>query len=338
MKKIVLLLALLLIGSNAYSATRVYRTYKPIPYNRSVNPFAQPCPACEHNYYHGNYNRNYYNPRNNNYYPRYRNSGYNYYPQQNSYSRFRNLNRTMYRNNYYSRPSMINRFRSHAQSSYVPVSYNNDTNVKDPRLSLVEKNIYGKSFEHQEVDLRLNRLEKSMFNKTYPSLSFEERMNNLFVNYNREIQQVSPQELSDLENCVFKKTFEHDSDTDRVSRLEEKVLGAIQPGEINKRVDTLNDAVNGKYLNAASQSPYGACYGGYMPQMYNQTGWRGALNTLGLMFGGGAMTGFTPQISPYDDAHFGLEENGDNQTYVDNFGYGYGNTKRGTGTGVQILD
>ena len=194
MKRIVLLLVLLLISSNAYTEARVIRTYRPIPYNRGFNPFVRPSSSYFgvgrynfNNGYYGNYYNRYSNYNNNwrnsrYYYPtRYYNNNYprptynNYYRPQNvnAFDKFHNLNRSIHR--YNSSPTRVYRLnRSDIASNIKPVSYTTDANQKDPRLSLVEKNIYGKSFDHQEINLRLNRLEKSMFNKTYPSLSNEE--------------------------------------------------------------------------------------------------------------------------------------------------------------------
>lgn len=354
MKRIVLLLVLLLISSNAYTEARVIRTYRPIPYNRGFNPFVRPSSSYFgigrynfNNGYYGNY-YNRYNNYNNNwrnsryYYPtRYYNNNYprptynNYYTPQNvnAFDKFHNMNRTIHR--YNSSPARIYRLnRSEVASNIKPVSYTTDVNKKDPRLSLVEKNIYGKSFDHQEINLRLNRLEKSMFNKTYPSLSNEERIENLFVNYNKELQNAIPQELSELEKNVFKKTYEKEDDLSRVSRLEAQVLGAIQQGNLNKRVDVLKDAI------ASSQysSPYGTCYGGYMPPMNTNKGIKNTLSRLGDMFGMGCPTGFSPQIPPYDTYHFDMQDGGNSEFYRDNYGYYYNNTNRATGTGIQILD
>ena len=336
MKKILLILFLLTFGVNAYAATRTIRTYRPIPYRRTVSPFVRPYNSYNNRFYGNNYNRNYNRAYYNN---RYYNSGYNYYPQRRGiFSGLRIFSRPAYRNNYYYRPVTTSGFRfgSCVKSPVVPISYKAD--LKDPRVSLVEKNVYGKSFEHQEMNLRLNRLEKSMFNKTYPSMSIEERIENIFVNYNGEVREVSPKQLNSLEKKVFKRTYDNDSDIDRVSRLEEHVLGAIQQGDINLRMDKLKAAIAGRTFTAPVEAPYGTCYGGYMPQMHNNTGWRGALSSLGSIFTGGYPTGYTPQIAPYDSFHFGMEDSGNSQMYADNYGYMYNNTRTGTGSGIQILD
>ena len=361
MKRIVLLLVLLLVGSNVFAATRVIRTYQPIPYNRGLNPFVRPCAPCHgynhYNNYNNSYYRNYYNGYNNRYGSRYyhptryynnynhhnnyTNTGYNnnyYRPQRvNMFDRIMNMNRTIYRDTTYPGRSKIHRInRSNIADNIKSVSYSKDANSKDPRLSLVEKNIYGKSYEHQEVNLRLNRLEKSMFNKTYPSLSNEERIENLFVNYNQEVQGVIPQELSELEKNVFEKTYEKEDELSRVSRLEAQVLGAIQQGNINNRVNMLKDVI----ASSKSQytSPYGTCYGGYMPQVNSNKGIKNTLSRLGDIFGKGCPTGISPQIPPYDTYHFDMPDSGNSQAYRTNYGYYYNNSRRGTGASIQILD
>lgn len=338
MKKLVLLLALLSIGANAFAATRVVRTYNPLPYNRNVNPFAYPCHDCNNNFYPGNYYRNsYYSGRFNNYYPNYYNSSYDYYYRHNNFTPFQHVRRTIHKNNVNCPHNNIYRYnRSDTASNIVPVSCKSDAAQKDPRLSLVEKNVFGKSFENQELTLRLNRLEKSMFNKTYPAMSMEDRINNLFVNYNSEIQKINPDELIRLEKTVLKRTYEDDNMQDRVSRLEEKVLGAIQEGDINERVKTLNDVVISPQYQSYSQAQYGTCYGGYIPQQNNVSGWRRTLNNLGMMFGG-CPTGWSPGVSPYDP--YIMDQGGMSQSSMNNWGsYSYSNTRRGAGGGIQILD
>lgn len=338
MRKIVLLLAILLVGSNVFAGSRIIRTVQQLPnqYNYNYNNV----PPCEYEHYRNHHgNNNNYNNYNNNYrnYNRAQGAYYNngYYPQQ-RVKRVTPVNRSLYNPN----RSTIYRFGSKAPEAIKPISYDYDTNTHDARLSIVEKNVYGKTFETQNLNLRLDRLERSMFNKTYPKMSFEERVNNLFVNYNNESGKISQDNLVKLERRVFNRTFENDTEQSRISRLEEKMLGAIQQGELKDRVDTLNristkDAGMNNHTVKNAQPSYGTCYGGYPP--YGSTGWRGALNTLGLMFGG-CPTGLSPQVDPYYADNFGFTDGGSSNGYVGNRGYGYDNRRTGTGTGVTILD
>ena len=152
------------------------------------------------------------------------------------------------------------RLKSVSGDSIVEVA-NNENYTKDPRLSLVEKNIYGKSFEHQTMNLRLNRLEKEMFDKTYPSLSESERINNLFVKYNSKA--VSADDIAKLEKRVFSKTFEDKASVERISNLEERVFGTIQSGDLTKRLATLEHALLAKQGKTVQDDPYSTCYGDY---------------------------------------------------------------------------
>lgn len=334
MRKAVLLLAVLLIGSNVFAASRIIRTVQPLP--NSYNNYGS---HCDYDHHHNNRNYNNYDNRYRNYnntQGTYYNNNNRYYPQ----TRVRSVlpvNRNMYMPN----RNVIYRYGSKVPDALKPVSYNDnvsyDANTHDARLAIVEKNIYGKTFESQNVNLRLNRLERSMFNKTFPKMNYEERVNNVFINYNSESKQVASDNLVRLEKRVFNRTFDNDTELSRVSRLEEKILGAIQQGDLEDRMDTLNRISQKKDNYAVNnvQPSYGTCYGGYMP--YGSSGWKGALNTLGLMFGG-CPTGLSPQVGQYNADNFGLTDGGDSNGFVGNRGYGYSNRQTGSGTGVTILD
>lgn len=334
-RNFLIILSVLLVGSNVFAvqpnnktndadkevpvATRIVRTQQVIPNTYNYNN--QHC-DCYHNY-RGNYNRvpnRYYRGAN------------TYYAPQRRTNPFMPVNRNMY----YPNHNVI--YRSSSKAPVVEnekmISFDYDASMHDVKLSVVEKNIYGKSFENQNMNLRLNRIEKSLFNKTYKGLSYEDRINNIFVNYNNESKQISPNNLSKLESKVFNRTFGSDTEKSRVSRLEEKMLGAIQEGDLKDRVDTLNRVSRKSNQVSNVPSSYGTCYGGY--PAYNNKGWKGALNTLGLMFGG-CPTGFTPGMDPYYD-NFGLTDGGSQDYWGGNGGYGYSNRRAGSGTGVTILD
>ena len=337
MKKFVLLLAVLMIGSGAYSESRIIRTYRPLP--QSYNT---PCHRCGHYYNHPNYGyRGYgYNPRyvNSSYRPYNGYNGYNY-SRPGTINRFFN-NRSIFRNNNFS-PSQraFDRFRSDADSGIVPVANIKPLKSNDSRLSDIEKTVFGKDYQKQDLNLRLNRLEKSMFNKTYPNMNADERIDNLYAGYNNQVKSVAPEEIAELEKCVWGRSYGNDSAETRVSKLEEEVLGAIQNGDLSKRIETLEQAL----ASSGQMQPYGTCYGGYVPQYdpnivndYHDGAFSRFKNNLGLIFGGGCPTGWSPQLGPVDQ--FGFMDDGDYEGYVGNTGYAYRNTRRGTGTGIQILD
>lgn len=325
MKKIIIALSVLLIGTNVFAASRVIRTVQPLRYGPS-----QHCHCCDHHQYRRGYAPSRYRS-----YPRgnYFNGSTNFYMPQQRVTPFTPVNRTMF----YPNRNVIYRYGGHVEEANIKdISYNDNVNFHDVNLSLVEQDIYGKSFEHQDMNLRLNRLEKSMFNRTYPKMSYEERVNNLFVNYNSEKKQISDSNLSRLELNLFNRTYNNESEAARVARLEQKMLGAIQQGDIQERVNVLNSLSNQNNYSSNIKPSYGTCYGGY-PAYGGNTGWRGFLSSLGMYFGG-CPTGFTPGIDPYYSDNFGMNENGDSSYYTGNRGWQYNNSRSGSGTGVTILD
>lgn len=340
MKKFVLLLVVLLLGQCAYSETRIVRTYQPIPYSYS-HPHCHRCNSVGYN----NYYRPYYN-RGYNYYPSYYRPGYNYSPRQNVINRlFNNSNSTM-------SPTQraLQRFRSNIDNGIVHVADIKPLRSNDIRLDELEKATFGKDYRKNDLSLRLKRLEKAMFNKTCPDLNADERIENLYSFYNNQIKSVAPSVVSDLERAVWGRSYGSESTESRVSKLEEEVFGAIQQGNMSKRLNTLEQAVlTSNNIKRPVQAPYGTCYGGYMPNQPSYdpnmvsdfNGGNGVgrfFNNLGMIFGGGCPTGWSPQLTPYGQSNYALQNDGDFEGYVGNTGYAYQNTQRGTGTGIQILD
>ncbi len=344
MRKLLVLLAMLFIGTGAFAVTSEVEVFRSNPFGRNYEGFGHP-----YNYGHGyNYDYNSYHcdchDGYRNYYSSYTPRRYRSYR---GYRRnpapFLHVTRTFYNNS--RTPARYGSFNyeTSVDAKIVPISHKSDktdkSNLvsKDPRLSLVEKTVYGKTFEHQDLGLRLNRLEKSMFNQTYPTVAPKDRIDKLFISYKNELEQIKPEEISRLEKTVFKRTYESEDIKDRVSRLEERVLGAIQSGDINARVKTLNEATVGQQFEPVAQAPYGTCYGGYIPDAKNVSGWRRAMNSLGMMFGG-YPTGWTPGISPYYDPYM-MDDGGTSQMFYNSRGhYSYSNRRRGSGMGITILD
>ena len=345
MKKFTILLVLLFMGSAVFAENRVIRTYQPLPYNYHPH-----CHGCNNDYYYNNYynrNRPYFNNAYHRPYARYRNAGY--YPRQNVFNRVFN-NGVFRRTNSSPTQNALERFRSDVNSGIVNVANIKPLKSNNPKLAQLENLVFGKDYQHQDLNLRLNRLEKSMFKKTFPQMNADERLDNLFANYNNQIKSVSPTIVSDLEKCVWGRSYGAEPLENRVSKLEEEVLGAIQQGEISDRISTLQNALSAKLKeNYPISSPYGTCYGGYIPDQYSYdpnmisdfnggNGFGRFMNNLGLIFGGGCPTGWSPQLTPYGQSNYALQNDGDYEGYVGSNGYAYQNKRRGSGMGIQILD
>ncbi len=363
MKKAVLLLIVALFAPNLMAVSRVITTSRPFPpYNRRVNPFIRPYYRHYARPYNSYFGRNFIRPYYGNTFGRiYNGTYYPVYYGANTYSRpyeeyevqsnnnaaasasteekpmfdkFFTMRRTLEQTGDYApeEEQVLNyKLKSLSGDSIVDVA-NKENYTKDPRLSLVEKNIYGKTFEHQTSSLRLNRLEKEMFDKTYPAMSESERINNLFVNYNSKA--VSEDAVAKLEMRVFNKTFEDKANAERISNLEERVFGTIQSGDLKRRLATLEHALVAKKPEVVQDDPYSTCYGDYG----TKSGWRNTLSRAGRYFSG-YPTGVTPPVIPYAIPNFGFNGGGIQQGYRDNWGgYAYSNTMRGGGMGVHILD
>jgi len=214
-----------------------------------------------------------------------------------------------------------------------PTDYNNNltnnvTSLADPYansqspnysdISKIENSLFGQTYSNQNITIRLSRIEKNLFSTTYPNSTTSQRIENVILNFNQinKYPNISQSVLSRIESKVFNQNFPQNSAKRRIERLEEKMFGAIQSGDLDSRYDTLKVAAK-NYNNFNKEA--------YNPNVYNpapiQRGWKG----LGGMLGGGTMTGFTPPITPFYNNY------GYNSSTYDT-GYGY-NPYTGIGIG-----
>lgn len=220
----------------------------------------------------------------------------------------------------------------------------NQANVPD--LSQIEMTLFGRSYITQSMSLRLTRIEKSLFNTTYSGLNNIQRIDNIISNFNQinRSPNVSSNSLSKIEASVLNRCYAQNTPEERITRLERKIFGAEQTGDINSRLETLKQAAR-NYSNTAYTSAYA-------PENVNVGGGstlRNIAGTLGNAFWGGTMTGFTPQINPYYrrnyayNPYYGVNRG----MYGIQNGYGPGSgiyrtfdetQNFGAGTGVTILD
>lgn len=151
---------------------------------------------------------------------------------------------------------------------------------------------------------------------------------------------ISNAALARLENRVFNQNYANYNPENRIERLEQKLFGATQSGDLTTRYQTLLMAArNYKQVNP------------YVPNQIVQTGWRGILGGLGNSMMG-SMTGFTPPINPCYDNFNNPNTGFNNYNQFNNYanpggmyrGYrsnqGYYDSLRnyGSGAGVTILN
>lgn len=239
---------------------------------------------------------------------------------------------------------MQNQFSNHVYGPKTIVTY--------PKISEIETSLYGNTYANQDVLLRLARIEKSIFSTTYPRLTLAQRVDNIVMNYNQinQYPNISTTGLSQIESKVFGRNYSQNNPQIRIEQLEQKLLGAVQDGDLTQRYETINVAASSYNNNQIASNYY------QNPLATNQTGWKGLLSTLGSAFlGGGMMTGFTPSMDPFYNTPTTCGYNGNNyanlggnlagnpgsgiyQGYRSNRGYSDQYKDYGTGSRVTILD
>lgn len=227
------------------------------------------------------------------------------------------------------------------KKTYVPA-----LKANYPKINDVERSLFGKSYANQDILLRLARIEKSIFSTTYPDLSLAQRVDNIILNYNQMSQypNISRAGLSQIEAKVFGRNYSQNPPQERIERLEQELLGAVQGGDLAQRYETLRTAA-GNYNSVPTSGYY------QNPLTTGQTGWKGLLGVLGSsLLGGGNLTGFTPSVDPYYSGLYGNGYNGFNDLGGINPGsgiykgvrtnHGYSDSFRdyGSSSRVTILD
>lgn len=225
-----------------------------------------------------------------------------------------------------------------------PFVGNSTPNYSD--ISRIEQSLFGRNYDGQNINIRLTRIEKILFTTTYPGTPATQRIDNIISNFNQlnKYPNISQNALSKMESKVFGQNFPQNNTQRRIERLEQKIFGAVQSGDMNSRYEAIKIAMNTYNRNLAN--------GNYQTSYNNaqKGGWKGIANALGSNFMGGTMTGFTPPITPYYGNNMSSYGNpfaglgsGFYRGYGSNNGLGgyrymdqYSNY--GSGTGVTILD
>lgn len=232
-------------------------------------------------------------------------------------------------------------------------NYNNITSSADPfinpvganysAIKRIEHSLFGRSFEGQDISLRLSRIEKTLFTTTYPNSSNAQRIDNIISNFNQinKYPNISKNVLSKMEAKVFNQNFQQNSPELRIERLEQRIFGAVQSGDINSRYDALIAASKNYNTNPVNN---------YYSNPLATGGWKGILGSLGNAMLGGNMTGFTPPINPYYNNYgyndpysnpgqgYGIYRGNRTNNGIGGYSYNDNFTNYGSGTGVTILD
>lgn len=240
-----------------------------------------------------------------------------------------------------------------------------------PRITILEENIFKRTYENESIYNRLTRLEQKLFRQNFAGLPLASRVDNLFSNIDTGLMYgIKNNELARLETKVLGRQYPNDDTESRITRLEKEMLGAMQCGNLKERFETVKSA--SKHYNSfpeivQSQSiPFGICgqgYNGYNPTYHHNNGWnsnwsnnsysgfntnpsRGITNILRNMasrvvngaMGGGMITGLTPPIYDPYNPYAMTSGIGEQDYYWGNRGGYLRNKNTGGGSTVRILD
>ena len=122
-------------------------------------------------------------------------------------------------------------------------------------LQKMEKSIWGFEYSKDDVSKRLSRIENNVFGQAYSNLSTENRIKKLneamgfesvadskkeaWEIEKTEIAGINYPQIDTLEYQLFKGTYEKENIYKRLERLENKIFGSVQEGDLASRTDRL---------------------------------------------------------------------------------------------------
>ncbi len=233
-----------------------------------------------------------------------------------------------YNNGYYYNPSYVR----YSNTGYHPYGYNNyyNRNYYRPYRYNRYYNRYPGNYYGQPVIRRTRVIRKS---------DAETNIKPVANNFSG---------LSKIEKKILLQTYEYDSAQNRIERLEQKLLGAVQTGDLNSRFYTLKSiAKNYKAYNpdAMYSSNTHNTYDDYRPPILTGTMGSSWQNALWSNFKNqfiGMPTGMSPAMDPaymdYFEAERAMTGSGRDVDVRTNTGYYKSRTNRSSGVGVTILD
>lgn len=129
-------------------------------------------------------------------------------------------------------------------------------NAWNAQISKMENSIWGFEYSKDDTSKRLSRIETNVFGSQNSNLSVNDRIKKLnealgFESYEDSLKQayeldetevagVSYPQIDTLEYQLFKTTYQKENIYKRLDRLENKIFGSVQEGNLASRTDRLN--------------------------------------------------------------------------------------------------
>jgi len=122
---------------------------------------------------------------------------------------------------------------SKIENSIWGFEYSKDNTAK--RLSRIEKNVFGETFGQLSPEQRIKKLNEAMgFESFEDSVKTPEIMETL-----KEAEDINYPQIDALEYQLFSSTYEKENIYTRLERLEKKIFGSKQEGNLSMRTDRL---------------------------------------------------------------------------------------------------
>lgn len=121
---------------------------------------------------------------------------------------------------------------SKIESSIWGFEYSDDDTQK--RLARIENNVFGEVNSKLDIDARIKKLNEAMGLESY-----EDSLKEAYELDNTEVTGVNYPQIDKLEYQMFSSTYEKENIYKRLERLEKKIFGSIQDGNLANRTDKL---------------------------------------------------------------------------------------------------
>ncbi len=130
------------------------------------------------------------------------------------------------------------------------------------QLTKIENEVWGFSYENETDIQRIERIEKQIFGIANPKITPEKRVDKITKSLGLETYEEAKSSLADLyvqekegvgveypqidalESALLGKTYKNENINFRLERLEKKVFGAKQNGELSQRTEALKKHTN----------------------------------------------------------------------------------------------
>ncbi len=188
---------------------------------------------------------------------------------------------------------------SYTFTLYEPPDMSHSGRVSYPKITKLESIILNKTFEDEDIEYRLQRLEKKACSRIYSGSDLAWRVDNISKKIDQsELYDIPAKELATLEKKILGKSYKKDNIENRLARLEQKMLGAMQSGKPDERYKTILTA-SSHYMDF--NNPITSPLNSFTTTSTQPTGgiknvFKNAFHTI---TNAGSITGFTPQISPH---------------------------------------